>query len=217
LLADTPPNGRRRHSWAAAGAARLFTVVGAGEPLHPPTRSGGAVVESDVRADTCRYVVMDEAADPFFGVQAACFRCERPWGGPLLGAAPFGGHLGGQAPAPSPVVPADLNRWAGRSGALVKRRRARERISWGMPGVWISGQQRTQAVAPGHPPLRFTLETLGAREPRQTGFPETENSQCSTTRPGTTNKVRSLDSSGQRRAAMTSLAARWPVSTAPFR
>ena len=47
--------------------------MGAGQPaptVTPATRTAGAVgVESDVPAATRRYVVTDEAADPFFGAQ----------------------------------------------------------------------------------------------------------------------------------------------------
>jgi hypothetical protein len=58
--------------------------------------------------------------------KAGWCRRERPWGGPpSRGRSPFGGHLGGQRPVPSPDVAGQRHTQAGWTGALVRRRSSR--------------------------------------------------------------------------------------------
>jgi hypothetical protein len=58
--------------------------------------------------------------------KAGWCRRERPWGGPpSRGRSPFGGHLGGHRPVPSPDVAGHRHTQAGWTSALVRRRSSR--------------------------------------------------------------------------------------------
>ena len=127
----TPPRplGRRR---GVESAVRLTTVVveqtgqgwqrngGAAESLHRPAPASVLAIEWDVPAGTFVCAVTDEADDPLLRVKASCGRRERPWGGPpSRGRSPFGGHLGGHRPTPSPGAAGHGRSSAGWTGALV--------------------------------------------------------------------------------------------------